>query len=119
MKMQHPIIPVWLTIMKSAGLTATDVCLASGVAPSTFSHLRSNKRWPSLKMARRINVAIGQLTGRSGDDVDNLVDKMWATGGKVTASLMAGDNCPLSPQVIPAIVHRPVRRKNRINKGVL
>lgn len=113
-KMQHPIIPVWLIIMKSGGITARDVCAASGVAPSTFSHLRRNKRWPSLAMAQRINVALGQLTGRSGDDVDKLVDKMWATGGKVTASLLAGDGSPISPQIIPAIIHKPVKHKNRI-----
>lgn len=115
--MIHPIIPVWITIIKSAGLRQADVCTAAGIAQSSFSRYRHGYVWPSLATARRINAAIGQLIGRSGEDVDNLVERLWISGGKVGEFLFKGDSVAISPQVIPYVIRRRGDWKNRGRSG--
>lgn len=110
----HPIVPAWLAIMDAAGLRPRDVCAASGVAESQFSRWRKGKAWPSRATARRVHRAMGALLGRSEQSVDDLVDKLWIAGGKVSASIFtggAGDKLGVSPQLIPAVISSPGKAK--------
>ncbi|CAB4136975.1 hypothetical protein UFOVP315_22 [uncultured Caudovirales phage] len=104
---KHPVCEVWQHLLVASGLRAVDLCRAVGLADAQFSRYMHGKLWPSRNMARRINRGFELLLNRAEGSVDKLVDRLWVTGGKVTAGMVADSVGHLYPQVIPVVVRRP------------
>lgn len=108
----HPYIPAWQSIMDHTGLRARDICKASGVAEGSFSKYMNGHLWPSRKAIARVHRGLECLLNKQEFAVDKFVDNLLLTAGKVGAKLFEDVGGPVSPQLVPTLVHRPARPKN-------
>ena len=113
----HPYIPAWQAIMAHTGLRARDICKASGLAETTYSKYMHGHLWPSRKGIGKVHRGLECLLNKQEGAVDKLVDNLLLTAGKVGAKLFEDVGGAISPQIVPIIIHSPIKAKNGGHTG--